>query len=88
MATGSAFDPNSNDPELVSHERTYKAFNILLRWCMTLLAASLSFLTLWFATGAGFLGGLVVGAIVFAGGWALLVRHEAHQPLDVWQEGR
>lgn len=88
MATGSPFTPNSNDPELVAHERTYKAFNILLRWCMTLLAASISFLTLWFATAAGFIGGAVIGLIVFYLGWNFLVRHEAHQPLDVWQEGR
>jgi hypothetical protein len=88
MATGSAFSPNPNDPELVSHERTYKAFNILIRWSMVHLASVISFLTLWFATGAGFLGGLVVGVVVFLLGWNFLVRHEEHQPLDVWQEGR
>jgi hypothetical protein len=88
MATGSPFNPSSNDPALVAHERAYKAFNILLRWCMTLLAASISFLTLWFATGAGFIGGAVVGLVVFFVGWSFLVRHEEHQPLDVWTEGR
>ena len=88
MATSSAFNPNPNDPELVSHERTYKTFNILLRWSMVHLASLITFLTLWFATGAGFLGGLVVGVVVFLLGWNFLVRHEEHQPLDVWQEGR
>ena len=86
MAT--PFTPNANDPELVSHERAYKSFNILLRWCMTLLAAGICFLTLWFATGAGFLGAAVIGLLVFALGWSFVVRHEEHQPLDVWQEGR
>jgi hypothetical protein len=88
MAASTQFVPNPNDPELVSHERTYKVFNILLRWSMVHLASVISFLTLWFATGAGFLGALVVGVAVFALGYMFLVRHEEHQPLDVWQEGR
>ena len=88
MATGSPFTPDPADPELVDHERTYKAFNILLRWCMTLLAATIAFLTLWFATAAGFIGGAVIGLGVLFVGWNFLVRHEEHQPLDVWQEGR
>jgi hypothetical protein len=88
MAAGSPFIPNPTDQDLVAHERTYKAFNILLRWSMTLLAASISFLTLWFATATGFIGGLVVGIVVFVLGYNFLVRHEAHQPLDVWTEGR
>ncbi|HEV2533498.1 hypothetical protein [Phenylobacterium sp.] len=88
MATNAQFNPDSSDPALVTHERTYKAFNILIRWSMTLLAAGISFLTLWFATGAGFLGAAVVGIVVFAVAYTILVRKEEHQPLDVWQEGR
>lgn len=88
MAAGVPFTPNPNDQELVAHERAYKAFNVLLRWCMTLLAAGISFLTLWFATATGFIGAVVVGAIVFAVGYYFLIRHEEHQPLDVWTEGR
>ena len=88
MAAETPFSPNPNDPILVEHERTYKGFNILLRWCMTLLAAGLSFLTLWFATSAGFIGGAVTGLIVFFLGYNFLVRNEEHKPLDVWQEGR
>jgi hypothetical protein len=87
MASGSPFSPDQ-DPEVVVHERTYKGFNILLRWCMTLLAATISFLTLWFATSAGFIGALVTGAIIFAIGYLVLVKTEEHKTLDVWQEGR
>jgi hypothetical protein len=83
MASGSPFNPN--DPEVIAHERTYKAFNLLLRWSMTLLAAGISFLTLWFATSFGFVGGLVTGAIVFAVGYLVLVKTEEHKPLDVSQ---
>jgi hypothetical protein len=88
MAADSTFTPNPSDPDLISHERTYRVFNILLRWSMTLLAAGISFLTLWFATSAGLVGGAIVGLIVFVGGYYFLVKHEEHQPLDVWQEGR
>jgi fatty acid desaturase len=87
MAT-TTFEPNPNDPALVTHERTYKAFNVLVRWAMVHLASTIVFLTLWFATGTGFLGALIVGVIVFVVGWKVVVQHEEHQPLDVWQEGR
>lgn len=79
-------DPN--DPELLAHERTYKGFNVLLRWCMVLLAVSILTLTLWFATPAGFIGAVAVGFVTFIVGYWGLIRHEAHQPLDPWTPGR
>lgn len=90
MKTGSQHNQSFGDQtnDVVAHERTYRAFNILLRWSMVALASTISGLTLWFATNAGFLGGLVVGAIIFIAGYIGLVRHEAHQPLDVWKTGR
>lgn len=78
----------SQDPELVDHEKTYHTFNVLLRWCMLHLATVILTLTLWFATPAGFWGALFVGVVVFAVGYIGLVRHEEKQPLDVWVEGR
>lgn len=77
-----------HDPDLVAHERTYHVFNVLLRWCMLLLATTLLSLTLWFATPAGFWGALVVGTVVFVVGYVGLVRHEEKQPLDPWAPGR
>jgi hypothetical protein len=74
----------SQDPILVAHERTYKAFNVLLRWCMVATASSLLFLTLWFATTVGFFGALFVGVVVFTFGYFLLVRQEEREPLDLW----
>ena len=76
------------DPEVVAHERTYKAFNLLIRWCMVALGSAMLFLTVWFATDAGFFGGLAAGVIVFALGYYFLVREEAHKPLDVWSPDR
>jgi hypothetical protein len=83
-----AYPDTQQDEELVAHEKTYKTFNVLLRWCMVHLASLIVFLTLWFATPAGFWGGLVAGVVIFALGYFGLVRHEEHQPLDVWTEGR
>ncbi|MDP1631983.1 MAG: aa3-type cytochrome c oxidase subunit IV [Caulobacter sp.] len=79
---------DANNPDLIAHEKTYHAFNVLLRWCMLGLAVALTSLTLWFATPAGFLGGLIAGAVVFAAGYWLLVRHEEKQPLNPWAPGR
>ena len=76
------------DAQLVEHERTYKAFNVLLRWCMVALASSILFLTLWFASPAGFFGALVIGVLVFAFGYVFLVREEEKEPLDVWSPER
>ena len=85
MSAGRQSQP---EPDLIAHERTYKVFNVLLRWCMVLLAATISGLTLWLATPAGFVGGVVVALLLLLGGYLFLVRHETHQPLDPWQPGR
>ena len=85
MATGSQL---SQEPELIAHERTYKAFSILVRWCMLVLGDTILALTLWFATPAGFWGALAIGVVVFVLGYIFLVRHEEKQPLDPWAEGR
>jgi len=84
----SAGSQSPHEPQLVAHERTYKVFNVLLRWCMVLLASSITGLTLSFATSAGIWGGTVVGLIILALGYLFLVKHEEHQPLDPWAEGR
>ena len=84
-------DADFNDTgkaHLLAHEQTYHGFSILLRWCMLGLATAITTLTLWFATPAGFMGGMLVGLALLAGGYVFLVRHEEHQPLDPWAEGR
>jgi len=78
----------ANDPDLVAHEQTYHMFNVLMRWCALHIAAIIVFLTLWFAAGAGFWGGLISGIAVFALGYMLIIRHEEHQPLDPWAGGQ
>jgi hypothetical protein len=76
------------DPNLVTHERTYKVFNIIVRWSMVVLGSMILGLSLAFATSAGMFTGFIVGGAAFIVGYLFLVRHEEHQPLDPWAEGR
>ena len=85
MDTGRQFNQT---PYVVEHERTYHAFSILVRWSMLVLGDLILWLSLWFASPAGFLGATVVGIAVFVLGYMFLVRHEEKQPLDLWVEGR
>lgn len=73
---------------LLAHEKTYHAFNILLRWSMLHLAVVISGLVVWFATPGGFWGGLATAVVVFLTGYFGMVRREEEQPLDVWAPGR
>jgi hypothetical protein len=74
--------------DLVTHERTYHSFNMLIRWATVLLAAGILWLTLWFAAPVGFIGATAVAVIVLGLGYYFVIRHEAHQPLDPWAMGR
>lgn len=76
------------DPELIAHEKTYHVFNMLIRWAMVHLAWVILFLTVWFATPAGFWGGLAAGLLAFIVGYLVVIRHEERQPLDPWAMGR
>jgi uncharacterized membrane protein YedE/YeeE len=74
--------PLSRDPDFLAHAHTYHAINVLLRWCIVILAAAISWLTLWFATPAGLLGGAAAGLVVLAVGYVGLIRPEKNKPLD------
>ncbi|MEW5684573.1 MAG: hypothetical protein AB1942_06620 [Pseudomonadota bacterium] len=75
-------------PDVLTHEKTYHAFSLLTRWAMLVLGDSILWLTLWFASPAGFLGATLVALVCFVAGYMLLIRHEEKQPLDLWVEGR
>lgn len=87
MAAKGAATTGQGD-DLIAHEKAYKGFNVLLRWCMTLLAAGISFLTLWFATGTGFWGASVVGLVVLFLGYGFLVKGETDKPVDDFSPDR
>jgi hypothetical protein len=77
------------DSDLAAHERTYEAFNVLLRWSMVALGSGMLFLTMWFASAAGFFGALFTGIVVFVLGYYFLIRQENREPpLDVWSTDR
>ena len=82
MAGKTTITTGQSGEDLVTHERDYKAFNVLIRWCMTLLASGLAFLTLWFATGTGFWGAAVVGVVLLFLGYGFLVRGEEDKPVS------
>ena len=56
-------------------ELTFHSFIMLTKWGSLYLAAMLLFLVLWFATDAGFLGGLVATVIVIVVGTIVLREH-------------
>ncbi len=53
---------------------TYHRFMLAVKWTMVTLAALLTTLTLMFASDAGFIGSVIVGAVIFAMG-AYAMRH-------------
>ncbi len=66
-----ALDPAS---DLARHAITYHRFMLGVKWMAIHFAAVITFLVLWFATGAGFIGGAVAGALVLAVG-VFAMRH-------------
>jgi hypothetical protein len=59
-----------NDPrgpsELLRHGLTYHRFMLAVKWFGIHLAAVIALLTLWFATPAGFGGGLFAAVVIVA----------------------
>ena len=70
------------DSDLEAHERTYRAFNALLRWSMAIIGSGTLMLTLWFATGTGFFASLVIGVVAFALSYYFLLGRSQEQPAD------
>jgi len=69
---------NTQDGELVRHAETYHRFMLGVKWVAIHLAALLVFLTLWFATSAGFGWGLIGGLLVVAVGVYVMNHGLAH----------
>ncbi len=67
MATQIDVHPIYSDPAtLAVHAGAYHRFMLGLKWIALILGSLITLLTLWFATPAGFAGGFVTGAVVFA----------------------
>ena len=67
-----------DEAELSRHEQTYHRFMLGVKWFVICFASGALFLGIWFATGAGFLWGLVVGVTVLAAAIFAMTHGLAH----------
>jgi thiamine transporter ThiT len=61
-----AHDHHRGEMDIREQEHTFHLFNAWTKWGSLILAVVLLMLTLWFATDAGFFGGLITGFVVLA----------------------
>ena len=72
-------DYHRGEMDIREQANTFHAFGALTKWLSLATAVILLTLTLWFATDAGFFGGLITGVVVLAVGiWVLRVRKPKH----------
>ena len=72
-------DYHRGEMDIREQANTFHAFNAWTKWGSLALAVVLLTLTLWFATDAGFFGGLITGVVVLAIGiWVLRERKPKH----------
>jgi hypothetical protein len=68
----------TSDEDFAVHAANYHRFMLGVKWCAIHFAALAAFLTLWFATPAGFLTALIVGVAIFALGVFAMTHGLAH----------
>jgi len=73
-----AVQQQTRDQDFAVHAANYHRFMLGVKWFAILFAALEAFLTLWFATPAGFLTGLIVGAVILAAGVFAMTHGLAH----------
>jgi hypothetical protein len=73
---------NTQGGELARHAETYHRFMLGVKWVAIHLAALMVFLTLWFATPAGFAWGLIGGLLVVGVGVFAMSHGLAHSTED------
>ena len=72
-------DYHRGEMDIREQANTFHAFGALTKWLSLATAVILLTLTLWFATDAGFFGGLITGVVVLAIGiWVLRERKPRH----------
>jgi hypothetical protein len=72
-----ASDYTHGEMSIQEHARTYEGFIKLSKWGSLYIAALVLFITLWFCTPVGFLGGLVSTVVMLVLG--TLVLSEKHK---------
>jgi hypothetical protein len=69
---GQASDYHRGEMDIHEQVSTFHLVMGLTKWGSLVIAAFVLFITLWFCTSAGFLGGLISAVVVFAIGVLLL----------------
>ena len=69
---GAAKPHTRGEMDIAEQVSTFQLFNSMTRWGSLFIGSLLLFLTLWFCTGAGFLGAAVTAVVVIAAGLVLL----------------
>jgi hypothetical protein len=64
--------------EFARHAQTYHRFMVGLKWALIVLASLIAGLTVAFGVGAGAIGGLVVGVVIFTAGAVAMNNGLAH----------
>jgi hypothetical protein len=62
----------ASSAEALTHATTYHRFMLGMKWVCISIGAMITLLVTWFATPAGFWGGVFFAAIIFSvGAWAM-----------------
>jgi hypothetical protein len=69
---GLSSDHTHGEMDIAEHAYTFHHFLVATKWGSLAIAVGVLFLTLWFCTGAGFLGGFVAAAVLAVVGVLLL----------------
>jgi Bacterial aa3 type cytochrome c oxidase subunit IV len=77
-----AAQSHTTNGEFRVHAETYHRFMLAVKWFAIHFAAVAAFLTLWFATPAGFFWGLITGLVVLAVGIYAMTHGLAHSSED------
>ena len=69
---GAASDHTRGEMDIAEQVSTFELFNAMTRWGSLLVGALVTFLALWFCTGAGFGGAATTALVMIALGVILL----------------
>ena len=69
---GAASDHHRGEMDIQEQVSTFELFNSMTKWGSLFVGALVLFLTLWFCTGAGFMGAAITGLVVVALGVVIL----------------
>lgn len=69
---GAASDHHRGEMDIAEQVSTFELFNSMTKWGSLFVGTLVLVLTLWFCTGAGFIGAAITGAVVVALGVVLL----------------